>query len=63
MMRVAPTVTEAGDDDHVQVILIDDPVEMDRNDSSSPAWRPNGQQPRLHILVLQRSFSSGLSWR
>jgi|WetSurMetagenome_2_1015567.scaffolds.fasta_scaffold01350_15 hypothetical protein len=56
MTRVAPTVTEAGDRDHVQVILIDDPLEMDINDSSSPAWHPNGQQPRLHILLLQRFF-------
>ena len=61
MTRVAPIVTGAGVNDHVQVVLIDDPVEMDRHDSSSPAWRPNGQEPRLHILELQRSFSSGLS--
>ena len=47
-------VAGAGDVDHVQVVLLDDPVQVDVDEVQPRRGAPVAQQPRLDVLGLQR---------
>ena len=49
-----PAVSGAGDVEHVQVILLDDPVQMDVEEVLARRGSPVAEQARLDVLELQR---------
>ena len=49
-------VARADDVDHVQVILLDDPIEMHAEHVEARRRAPMAEQPRLDVLALERLF-------
>ena len=49
-----PAVAGSRDVDHVQVIFLDDPIQMDVDEVLPRSGPPVAQQPRLDVLELQR---------
>ena len=56
--QARPAVPGAGDVDHVQVVLLDQPVEMDVDEIQARRGAPVSQQPRLDVLELQRLLAA-----
>ena len=56
-------VAGTGDVDHVEVMLLDDPVQMRVDEVLARRRAPVSQQQLLHVLQLQRLPSKGLSQR
>src|SRR5205085_105183 len=53
-------VSRAGDIDHVQVLLLDDPVEVDVDEIQSRRRAPVAQQAGLDVLALQGLLQQGI---
>ena len=53
-------VAGAGDVDHVEVMLLDDPVQVDVDEVLARRRPPVPQQPRLDVLELQRLAQQGV---
>ena len=54
-------VPGAGDVDHVEVVLLDHPVQVDVDEVQPGRGSPVAEEPRLHVLLGQGFLSSGLS--
>ena len=51
----------AGDVEHVQVVLFDQPVQMDVNEVQTRRGSPVAEEPGFDVLLGQGLFSKGLS--
>ena len=49
-----PAVPRADDVDHVQIVALDDPVEVDAEHVQARRRAPVAEQPRLDVLPLER---------
>src|SRR5215467_1675261 len=49
-----------GQEDHVQVILLDESVQMDVNKGQARTGSPVSQQATLNVFALQRLFQEGI---
>ena len=52
--QAGPAVPRAGDVDHVQVVLLDHPVQVDVDEVQAGRGAPVAEQPRLDVLLRQR---------
>jgi hypothetical protein len=55
-----PAVSGADDVDHVQVVALDDPIEMNAEHVQPRRCAPVAEQPRLDVLPLERLLHEGI---
>ena len=56
--QARPAVAGPGDVDHVQVVLLDDPVQVDVDEVQARRGAPVAQQPRLDVLAASAAPSA-----
>ena len=59
--QARPAMPGAGDVDHVQVVLLDEPVQVDVDEVQTRRRSPVAEQPRLDVFLCEGFLSSGLS--
>ena len=53
-------MARADDIDHVEVVLLDQPIEVHIEKVQSRRRAPMAEQPRLDVLELERGFEQGI---